>query len=122
MSGRDGTGLLLDTLAMAVPLEILALREAGEDARLDLARRLRAPRGDGESALFGADMMLYGGKGGREALANYARAIALLSYQPGGVSFAGLCWCAAHPRARWGEYESCPGCLTDEAAAKGQAS
>jgi hypothetical protein len=57
-----------------------------------------------------------------EVFNELAKGLACAAYQPGGVSFAGLCWCAAHPRARWGRYESCPGCLADEAAAKERAS
>jgi hypothetical protein len=121
VSGHGNPGLLLDTLAMTVPLEIGRLRDAGQDARDALAQRLRWPRDpDGRYALTGADAMLYGGKGAGGAFAGFATAIALLSFAPGGVTFGGLAWCAAHPRQRWaGGDRICPACLREEIAAGG---
>jgi hypothetical protein len=115
VSGRDNPGLLLDALAMAVPLEIGRLRDAGEDARDGLAARLRLPQPEGENALRGADAMLYGGKGGGQAFAGFAAAIAVLAFAPGGVRFGALAWCAAHMRERWPDGEkACPACLREE--------
>ena len=119
MSGSENPGLLADTLAMAVPLEIGRLREAGEDARDVLAQRLRWPRDpEGRYALTGADAMLYGGKGAGPAFAGFAVALALLAFAPGGVTFGALAWCAAHPRERWAAQDGiCPACLREERAA-----
>ena len=120
MSGRDNPGLLADTLAMAVPLEIGRLRDAGQDARDGLAARLRLPQ-DAESlhALTGADAMLYGGKGAGPACAGFAVALALLAFAPGGVTFGELAWCAAHLRERWAGGDGiCPACLREEREAR----
>lgn len=62
------------------------------------------------------------GEGAGRSLAAWAKALAVLAYAPGGVRFGPLTWCAAHPRSRWVEYESCPACLAEETTAKdGQA-
>jgi hypothetical protein len=118
VSGNDNPGLLLDTLAMTVPLEIGRLRDAGEDARGCLAARLRLPQPEGENALRGADAMLYGGKGAELAFAGFATVLAVLSFTPGGVRFGALAWCAAHMRERWPDGDAiCPACLREEIAA-----
>lgn len=44
-----------------------------------------------------------------------ARGLAVLACQPGGVTFAGMHWCAAHPREPWPDGERiCPACLREE--------
>lgn len=44
-----------------------------------------------------------------------ARGLAVLACQPGGVTFHGLHWCAAHMRERWPDGERiCPACLREE--------
>lgn len=120
MNGGNDPGLLLESMSVSVPLLIGQLREAGEDARADLATRLR----DERLLLTGGDALLYGGGRLEEAAgahARFATAIAVLAFSVGGVRFGPFTWCAAHPRARWGEYESCPACLAEEITAKGEA-
>lgn len=119
MSGRGNPGLLLDSMSVSVPLLIGQLREAGEDARTDLASRLR----DERLLLTGGDALLYGGKPAevRGAHARFAAALAVLAFNHGGVRFGPLGWCAAHPRQRWTDGDKvCPTCLAEEIAAKGR--
>lgn len=50
---------------------------------------------------------------------NYlACGLALAAYQPGGVTFGGLRWCASHMQERWTEEDGviCPACLREEQA------
>ncbi len=145
MSARDDClqGLLSDALAMAVQLEIMRLRDATPEQRDALAASLRYPENKEKKGtpeyraeearlsalpfsgypLGGADVMLYGGKGARESLAAWAKAIALLAFAPGGIRFGSLGFCAAHPAAKWPESEAaCPACLDAEMTAKGRAS
>ena len=110
MSGRDDPGLLADSLAMSVQQMIPQLREAGEGARELLRARILG----GNLLQQDADTMLYGGRGSGNAHAAYATTIAILAFAPGGVRVAGLCFCAAHPFQRWGEYEVCGACLAEE--------
>jgi hypothetical protein len=49
-----------------------------------------------------------------EVFNELARGLACAAFQPGGVRFAGLSWCAAHPRERWADGPVCPACLRDE--------
>jgi hypothetical protein len=42
--------------------------------------------------------------------------LACAAYAPGGVRFAHLAWCAAHPANRWaGHEDACTACLAAEA-------
>jgi hypothetical protein len=139
MSGRQNDGLLLDTLTVAVPLEIMRLAGATPEERAALAARLgmpryatkpRTPERHAEQAaidalpdkghpLGNADAMLFGGEGAGRSLAAWAKALAVLAYHYGGVRFGPLAWCAAHPRQRWEERDKvCPACLRGEIAAK----
>lgn len=49
-----------------------------------------------------------------EVFNELAKGLALLAYQPGGVRFRSLSWCAAHPRERWTDGVICPACLREE--------
>lgn len=114
MSGHEDPGLLLDTLAIAVPAEIGKLREAEEGRGAVVASRLRDPDGP----LMTGDAVLYGGQGCATGFAAFARALAVLAFQPGGVRFGPLHWCAAHPRERRADGDViCPACLREEIAA-----
>lgn len=118
MSGRDNPGLLLDSMSVSVPLLIGRLREAGEDARAELATKLRDER------LTGGDALLYGGRSEEVAGAHarFAAALAVLAFNVGGVRFGPLGWCAAHPRQRWADGDKvCMACLAEEIAAKAEA-
>jgi hypothetical protein len=99
-------GLLPGFLATAVTAEIEGLRWSDPGARAAMARRIDLEQD--------ADAVLYGGKGCGKAFARFARALALLAYQPGGVRFGPLSWCAAHPRERWADGPICPACLREE--------
>lgn len=112
MSGTDGDGVLLAGLEVAVPLEIDALRWTGEEHRAWLAHSGRLNPAIAE----GGDDLLYGGARCAESFTRLARALALLAYQPGGVMFGPLAWCATHPTQRWGKADGvCPACLSTEA-------
>lgn len=139
MSGRDNPGLLLDTLSVAVPIEIMRLQGSSSANRLALARELGMPdvdavfgeperraarqrleeRPDREHPLGHADAMMFGGPGAGRSLGAWAKALAVLAYQPGGVRLGPLGWCAAHPRQRWADGDKvCAMCLAEEIAAK----
>jgi hypothetical protein len=102
--------LLKASLEAAVPLEIASMRELDGGLRRHLVERLRPLMQEG------ADEMLYGGPLCARAFAVYARALAVLAFQPGGVTFGGLHWCAAHLGMPWpaGHGVPCPHCLREE--------
>lgn len=81
--------LLLTHLQAAVPLEIDRLRAADADTLAAAARdavAVVAERGD---------VLQYGGPGAGRAVAALTRALAVLALTAwGGVTFAGLHWCA----------------------------
>lgn len=136
MSGRSDDGLLLGMLSVAVLAEMDNLRGTDEETRLSMARRLgypdiKARPGTpeyyvelgrlsslpfGGYPLGGADAVMFGGRGCAQAFAAWARALALLAYNTGGVTFGPLRWCAAHPRGPWKETDGriCPACLREE--------
>lgn len=138
MSTLDGNPLT-DALAVAVPLEIMRLRDATPQQREHLAASLRypayktrprTPERHAEQAaldalpfsgypLGGADALMYGGKDAPGAFANWALALALLAYGTGGIRFGPYGWCASHAPGgkRWPDGErTCPGCLCEERA------
>ncbi len=80
--------LLLATLDVAVPLRIADLTYWSEAGRLTHAA------GCADIIAAQGDALQYGGKGCREAFAAMVRALAVMAYQPGGVTFAGRHWCA----------------------------
>ena len=134
--------VLLMSLAVAVPIEIGNLRWSDAEARIAIAARFQRPGtaadpGSGEEIagrgylqecpgggyrLGDMDSMLYGGRGCAAAFANVAKVLALLAYQPGGVRFGPLRWCAAHMQERWMEPDGqvCPACLREETSGKHQ--
>lgn len=139
MSGRSDDGLLLGMLAIAVVAEVDNLRWTDEEIRLRMARQLgypdiKAKRGTpeyyaelealgklpgGGYPLGGGDALMFGGRGCAKSFAVTAKALALLAYGYGGVTFGPMRWCAAHMRQRWTEADGqvCPSCLREEEAA-----
>ena len=110
MSGSEAQRVeqLLMSLRIAVPAEIGNARRADEECRA--SQREAAAR----AMESGADEMLYGGKACAPHFAGLARALALLSFAPGGVRFGPTGWCAAHPHARWkDDGNRCPDCLAE---------
>jgi hypothetical protein len=96
-------GLLAASLATAVFVEIVTLQCMDDETRQAHAGSLRrALAGAGGDLLAAATADL---------LAT-ARGIAALSFQPGGVGFAGRRWCAAHRGAPWtgADGQVCPCC------------
>lgn len=143
MSGRANDDLLLGMLAVAVMAAVDGLRWTDEEIRLRMLRDLGWPdmkekrEYDDEAeyyadlerlgslpfsgwALGGGDVLMFGGKGCAEAFAGTAKALALLAYGYGGVTFGPLRWCAAHMQQRWTQADGqvCPSCLRDEEEAR----
>ena len=106
-------GLLADSLAIAVPLKIAALRCMDRESRQALTATLRSGLREDSGDL------LYGGSGCARSFATFARAIAALSFQPGGITVAGQRWCAAHRGLPWNGADGtvCPRCRHEESAA-----
>lgn len=112
MSNSDA--LLPDMLAVAVPWWIAELHPYTAE------KRHRIGREDGAFiASHGDDILYRGHKKGKSAAAfnALARGLAAAAFQPGGVRFAGLRWCAAHLNLPWTEADGypCPHCLREEA-------
>jgi hypothetical protein len=143
MSGHSDNEALYGMLSIAVMATIDDLRWTDEEIRLHMMRDLGYPdirpkrefddpadyhaqfaRLDtiptGGHPLGAADDMLYGGKGGAKGFAATAKALALLAYGYGGVTFGALRWCAAHMHQRWtpADGQVCPSCLREEEAAR----
>jgi hypothetical protein len=149
MSGRSNDDLLLGMLAVAVMAAVDDLRWTDEGIRLRMLRDLGYPDTKAEHGtpeyyaemdrlgklpdqgypLGHGDALMFGGTGCVQAFASTARALALLAYGYGGVTFGPLRWCAAHMHQRWtpADGQVCPSCLREEqaqvaAAPKAQAS
>jgi hypothetical protein len=97
-----------------VPLRILELRRVSEAERLRLAQEAAA-----QIAAHGDDIQFRAARRGATASAVswLVTGLAVAAFQPGGVRFRQLAWCAAHPARRWapGEYP-CSDCLAAEQA------
>lgn len=86
-------------LAIAVPPEIERLRSVDDDLRaLQIAQHTEQLG----AQLLGekGDVLLYGGRGCAGAFAALARALACLAWTPGGVTVAGMHFCADHQVCR----------------------
>jgi hypothetical protein len=109
--------LLEITLEAAVPLRIFELRNATGRERVRLAGEASA-----QIAEHG-DVILYrSGKCGETAAAVgwLITGLACAAYQPGGVRFGNLGWCAAHLAHRWAAEERiCARCVHEEQPAAG---
>lgn len=77
------------TLQLAVPLERARYAELSEGEREALAARI-------DTHDLHADDAMFAGTHAAEGMANIIRGLALLSFAPGGVTFAGLHWCPDH--------------------------
>lgn len=96
--------LLLDALAIAVPLEVAEMAQLDPQERINRARELWAqfqPRSakqeDAEMARFtGGAALTYGGKGAAGEFAILAKVLAAMALQPGGVTAFGAHWCVEH--------------------------
>lgn len=77
------------TLQVAVPLERARYAELSEGDREALAARI-------DTHELHADDAMFAGVHAAEGMTNIIRALALLSFAPGGVTFSGLHWCPDH--------------------------
>jgi hypothetical protein len=141
MSGRSNDDLLCGFLAVAVMAAIDDLRWTDETIRLRMMRDLGYPdiavKQDDPAAYYaelerlsslpfggyplaGADSMMFGGQGCAQSFAAWAKALALLAYGYGGVTFGPLRWCALHMHQRWTQADGqvCPSCLREEEEAR----
>jgi hypothetical protein len=82
-------------LALAVPLELALLRDIDDELR---AQTIATHTGRAVATLLGeyGDQLQYGGPRCSEAFAGVARGLACLAWAPGGVTFAGMHFCARH--------------------------
>lgn len=79
--------VLIPTLQAAVPLWVMDLSRTPEPTRMGLAREAA------DTVASHGDVLIYGGKGCAAAFNALAKGIALLAYQPGGVTIFGHHWC-----------------------------
>lgn len=115
--GRSVPDVLAFTLELAVPLRIIELRGARGEERYRLAREAADV-----IAAHGDDILFRSPRRGGTARATAAliTGLACAAFQPGGVRFGPLAWCAAHPGHRWADNELlCGACLAAETAAAG---
>lgn len=120
MRGEMDFTVLEETLRLAVPMHVEEVRDWPATARAAAGREL------GQVVAEKGDALMFGGRKGEAARVfnALARGLALVSCQPGGVTFRGLHWCAwPHPRCprragrRAPECCACPeGCDSGEAA------
>ena len=93
--------LLTSTLTLAVPLEMARLADlTPEQRRADVTSAGRAIGTYGDVLLYG------GGRGIPSVFATVAKALAVLAYQPGGVTFDGVHFCADHQACRDADAEA----------------
>jgi hypothetical protein len=85
---------MVDALLVAVPIEILNQRGWTDTARVEFARS------HADALQSGADTAQFGGgtrRGeGAAYFAAFARVLAAMAYQPGGVTVFGQHWCTDH--------------------------
>jgi hypothetical protein len=110
---RETVGdLLAIHLETTVPLRILELRQAGEAERMRLAREAAA-----QIAAHGDDIQFRAARRGATASAAgwLVTGLAVAAFQPGGVRFGDLAWCATHLTRRRAPGETiCAACLEAE--------
>lgn len=90
--------LLTAALDVAVPTEMRRIADWTPQARIDYAREQWVPMTTslGKDGLSGGAELMFGGRHCAAEFATLARVLAALAYQPGGVMFAGMHWCADH--------------------------
>lgn len=95
MTEEEARANLAEGLRFAVPLHMLELRNVPAERR-----RFEMPRGWLE-ALGMADTIMFSSRNWKATARTfnaYARGLAVLAYEPGGVSLLGVHWCASdHP-------------------------
>lgn len=83
--------VLLPTLQLAVPVEIINMRTWDQETRLAKAAEF------GQYVAANGDDILFERKGETaKAFAALARGLAACAYLPGGVTYMGLHWCVNH--------------------------
>ena len=95
-------------LEAMVPIRILELRKAGEAERMRLAREAAD-----QIASHGDDILFPAARRGATASAVswLVTGLAAGAFQPGGIRFRNLAWCAAHLTRRWAPGETvCAAC------------
>lgn len=103
MTVIDSSRLLLDSLQLAVPLEIMRM------ARWSPEERVAAGHAAVDTVTTHGDALQFKGPNAaqraltREAFVALARGLAVLAYQPGGVTFCGQHWCVDHAECRAAE-------------------
>jgi hypothetical protein len=110
----DGLDVLDIHLEAMVPLRILELRQAGEAERMRLAREAAE-----QIASHGDDILFRAARRGATASAVswLVTGLAVGAFQPGGVRFRNLAWCAAHLGRRRAAGETvCAACLSGDGA------
>lgn len=117
---KSKESLLVGLLATAVLVEIDRMRGMGEPYRLATARKCGQYIAEhGDNVLFRSGDRKHTTA---KAFAVLARGLAVLAFQPGGVTFAGHLWCATHPRQQRPDGRICPECLAEEDQRTGAAS
>ncbi|MFK0244563.1 hypothetical protein ACIQUM_07680 [Amycolatopsis azurea] len=84
---------LADHPALEAALPVGVLVALGEIERLSEAQRQKQASEAASMIAAHADDLMFRGKYTRQAFAAVSRALAILAFQPGGVTFAGLHWC-----------------------------
>jgi hypothetical protein len=91
-SGNPAADVLPLTLRLAVPLNIMKMRDWSPE------RRCEVGRAQATTVASHGDDLMYGGKHCADAFNALAMGLAALAYQPGGARFLDLHWCVdAHP-------------------------
>jgi hypothetical protein len=92
--------VLMIALSAAVPLRMAELKAMRGHARCN--ERVHWVTAAVDEVACKGDVLQYGGRRGEAAnvFNHLARGLAALAYQPGGVAFAGIHWCTAHPGGR----------------------
>lgn len=101
-------------MSAAVPLEIARIGGMDEEQREWLGTQVLPLMQEG------GDQLLFGGKLCARTFGAYAKAVALLSFNHGGVFAFGMGWCARHPGKSFSAYP-CPLCMREEIAARAAA-
>jgi len=92
MSVRNNEAILDLSLEAAVPIRMMIAARLDPDTR---AARLADP-GIVDAITAHGDDLLYGGKDCAPSFNRLAEALALMAFQPGGVTFHGRHYCAHH--------------------------
>jgi hypothetical protein len=115
----NATDLLVDVLRVAVPLRIDEANRKSPALRTHMLHAWRVNAVD--AVAYRGDQLLFAskphkGEGGTADTFNHlARGLAALAFQPGGVRFGGLIWCARHaPAGAVSDQHACGRCGDEE--------